>query len=160
MPGNYKRHGMSAKSNYSTFTLSLYYWPKLWKKVEPRFSHVRYISNIFSIHIIPSIDIVIPWIHIRFIQVIRLFFFFCSQSFLLPSFVRCTCLIIMSWVRNWQSRVTANLYARCKYKHQWTRWDGKFNSNDNSNGDRPVTTTMPLPQRFPKCKSIKWNRDI
>jgi hypothetical protein len=54
-------------------------------------------------------------------------------------------------------RVTAN----CKCKHQWTRWNG----NGNGNGDQrvesatiPVTTTIPLPRRCPKCKSVRWNQ--
>jgi hypothetical protein len=60
-------------------------------------------------------------------------------------------------------RVIANLYTCCKCKYQWSRWNG--NGNDNVNGDQrvesatiPVTTTMPLPKRCPKCKSVRWNQ--
>jgi hypothetical protein len=60
-------------------------------------------------------------------------------------------------------RVTANLYICCKCNHQWTRWNG--DGNGNGNGDQravtttiPVTTTMPLPRRCPKCKSVRWNQ--
>jgi hypothetical protein len=59
-------------------------------------------------------------------------------------------------------RVTVNLYICCKCKHQWIRWNG--NGNGNGNGDReaeqtiPVTTTIPLPKRCPKCKCVRWNQ--
>jgi hypothetical protein len=64
-------------------------------------------------------------------------------------------------------RVLANLYTCCKCKYQWTCWNGKGNGKGNGNGDQsaeaatisiPVTTTIPLPKRCPKCKSVRWNQ--
>jgi len=61
-------------------------------------------------------------------------------------------------------RVAAHLYTSCKCKYQWTRWNGNGNGNGIGNGQRaeaatiPITTTMPLPRRCPKCKSIRWNQ--
>jgi hypothetical protein len=55
-------------------------------------------------------------------------------------------------------RVTANLYICSKCKHQWTRWNDNGNQNTETTLFIPVTSTMPLPRRCPKCKSIRWNQ--
>jgi hypothetical protein len=58
-------------------------------------------------------------------------------------------------------RVTTNLYTCCKCKYRWTRWNGYSNGNDDQRAltiTIPVTSTVPLPRRCPKCKSVRWNQ--
>jgi hypothetical protein len=58
-------------------------------------------------------------------------------------------------------RVTANLYICCKCKHQLTRWNGNRSGNGYQRVESstiPISTTIPLPRRCPKCKSIRWNQ--
>jgi hypothetical protein len=55
-------------------------------------------------------------------------------------------------------RVVTNLYTCCKCKHQWTRWNGNDNGDREAEQTIPVTTTMPLPKRCPKCGCVRWNQ--
>jgi hypothetical protein len=69
----------------------------------------------------------------------------------------------MSWLEMTIDRVAANLYICCKRKYQWTRWNGYSNGNGDQRAESatmliPTTTTIPLPKRCPKCKSVRWNQ--
>lgn len=55
-------------------------------------------------------------------------------------------------------KVAANLYTCCKCKYQWTRWNGKSNIDQKAEATTSITTTIPLPKRCPKCKSVRWNQ--